>query len=235
MLCKEFEDHLSDYLDGLLEGETLNSFNKHTMRCPICHDLLNEVRTTINACRDSIPPPPPHTLEANILLRTAPETSVMTCEEFEDHLTDYLDGFLAAPLYQRWSRHAALCDQCTDLPGQVVRSIGACYSYMKTEMEVPVGLHEKILQSTIGTTNAHEVRAPLKARMAAWVRTTLDGFLMPQFATVATMFLVAMLIGTNTISEDGSIGGMYRASLRLAAQTYEVMVDQGDNLQVAQP
>ena len=35
------------------------------------------------------------------------------------------------------------------------------------------------------------------------------------------MILIAVLVGTNTMSDDGSIRGMYRASLRLAVQTYE--------------
>ncbi len=43
----------------------------------------------------------------------------------------------------------------------------------------------------------------------------------PQLATVATMLLVAVIVGTSTISDDGSIGGMYRASLRFAERTYE--------------
>ena len=43
----------------------------------------------------------------------------MTCEEFEESLTDYLDGFLPAHNYHRWERHAALCDRCTELPVEV--------------------------------------------------------------------------------------------------------------------
>jgi hypothetical protein len=148
-----------------------------------------------------------------------PETA-MTCEEFEEHLTDYLDGFLAASLYHRWERHAVLCERCTDLPGQVVRSIGACYSYLKEERPLPAGLHARILQETLGTTNARELRAPLGARLAERMRSWLDGFVSPQLATVATMLLVAVLVGTTTISDDGTIGGMYRAGLRMATQSY---------------
>ena len=118
----------------------------------------------------------------------------MTCEEFEDCLTDYLDGFLPAPLYHRWERHAALCANCTELPGQVVRSIGACYTYINEERPVPAGLHERILQATLGTTQAEEVRAPLAARIAAWMRVWLDPIVSPQLATVATMLLVAVLV-----------------------------------------
>lgn len=218
MLCVEFEDRLTDYLDGALAVETQRVFAEHAMRCPVCHELLNEVRNTLSECRASIPPPPSPELEARILMKTAPETS-MSCEAFEEHLTDYLDGFLPATLYHRWERHAALCEQCTELPGQVVRAIGACYSYISEEKPVPVGLHERILQATLGTTEAERVRAPLPARIAARLRDWLDVIVQPQLATVATMVLIAVIIGTSTISDDGSIGGMYRASLRLAAQT----------------
>ena len=145
----------------------------------------------------------------------------MKCEEFEEHLTDYLDGFLPAPLFHRWERHAILCGRCTNLPGEVVRSIGACYSYISEEKPIPFGLHARILEATLGTAEVGRVRAPLAAQVREWVRGWLDAVVSPQLATVATMVLIAVLVGTSTISDDGSISGMYRASLRLAAQTYE--------------
>jgi anti-sigma factor RsiW len=145
----------------------------------------------------------------------------MSCEEFEEYLTDYLDGFLPAPLFHRWERHAAICERCTELPGQVVRSIGACYTYITEEKPVPFGLHERILQATLGTTQAEEVRAPLAARIAAWMRLWLDPIVSPQLATVATMLLVAVLVLTSTVSADGSISGIYRASVRMAEKSYE--------------
>ena len=98
----------------------------------------------------------------------------MNCEAFEESLTDYLDGFLPAPLYHRWERHAALCARCTELPGEVVRSIGACYTYIAEELPIPAGLNERILQATIGTIRAEEMRAPLASRVASWLRGWLD-------------------------------------------------------------
>ncbi|MGA9998157.1 MAG: zf-HC2 domain-containing protein [Pyrinomonadaceae bacterium] len=220
MLCAEFEDRLTDYLDGALAAETNRDFAAHAMRCPVCHDLLSEVKTTLLACRTSdVPIPPSIGLEARILTQIAPESN-MTCEQFEEHLTDYLDGFLPAPLYHRWERHAALCERCTELPGQVVRSIGACYTYISEEMPVPAGLHERILQATLGTVDAEEVRAPLGARIATLIRQWLDPIVSPQLATVATMVLVAVLVLTSTVSSDGSISGVYRASMDLAERTY---------------
>jgi anti-sigma factor RsiW len=227
MLCSEFEDRLTDYLDGLLDPTTQAAFNGHSLRCPVCHDLLSEVKNTLRVCRTATPPAPAASLDARILMQTAPE-SAMTCEEFEDHVTDYLDGFLPATLYHRWERHAALCGRCTNLPGEVVRSIGACYTYINEERPVPAGLHARILQATLGTTEAERLRAPLGARLAELVRGWLDTIVSPQLATVATMLLVAVLVGTSTLSDDGSIGGMYRASLRFASRTYE----RGANLPV---
>jgi anti-sigma factor RsiW len=218
MHCAEFEDRLTDYLDDALEVSMQRDVAAHALRCPVCHDLLNEVKNALVECRESAPPQPSPGLEARIIMKTAPETS-MSCEQFEEHLTDYLDGFLPASLYHRWERHAALCQQCTELPGQVVRSIGACYSYISEERPLPAGLHARILQSTLGTTEVGDVRAPLPSRIAALLRDWLDSIVQPQLATVATMILIAVLVGITTISDDGSIGGMYRASLRLAAQT----------------
>jgi anti-sigma factor RsiW len=226
MLCAEFEDRLTDYLEGSLEAETNRAFAEHALRCPVCHELLSEVKTTVQACRTSQAPVPSVELEARILMQTVPEAA-MTCEEFEEHLTDYLDGFLPALLYHRWERHAAICENCTELPGQVVRSIGACYTYINEERSVPAGLHARILQATLGTTAAEEVRAPLAARVAARLRLWLDPLVSPQLATVATMLLVCVLVLTSTVSADGSISGMYRAGIQLAGRAYSHAPDGG--------
>jgi len=218
MLCHEFEDRLTDYLDGTLGVEAHKNFAEHAMRCPMCHDLLSDVKSTIVACSASEAPPAGVGLEARILLKTMPEASI-TCTEFEEYLTDYLDGFLVAPLYHRWERHAALCESCSQLPGDVVRSIGACYTYKQDEMPVPAGLEARILQSTIGNVLPQEVRAPVGSRLLEWIRGALDPIVSPQLATVATMLLVAVFVLTNTVSTDGSVGGIYHASLQLAAKT----------------
>ena len=220
MLCLDFEDCLTDYLEGTLQPAAHIACAEHALRCPVCHELLNEVKGALQMCRTAEVPAPASGLETRILQQTAP-AALMTCAEFEECLTDYLDGFLPAPLFHRWERHAALCAACTDLPGQVVRSIGACYSYIGQEQTVPAGLHERILQATLGTTEAEEVRAPWGARLAEWLRSWLDPIVSPQLATVATMLLLAVLVLTNTVSPDGTITGMYQASVQLAERTYE--------------
>ncbi|MFN2452672.1 MAG: anti-sigma factor [Pyrinomonadaceae bacterium] len=220
MLCADFENNLSDYLDGALDADNSRACAEHALRCPVCHETLSEVKESIRACRMAeVPEPASPALEARILKQSAPE-AWMNCEEFEEHLTDYLDGFLPASTYRRWQRHAAACERCTELPGQVVRAIGACYTYISEEREVPATLHARILQATIETTDAAQRRAPFFARIADRLRALLDPLVSPQFATVAAMLLVAVTVLTSTVSADGSISGMYRASLRLAEQTY---------------
>ena len=218
MLCNEFEDQLTDYLDGMLDVEAHKNFAEHALRCPVCHDLLGDVKNTLVACSASEAPPAGPELEARILLKTVPETAI-TCGEFEEYLTDYLDGFLVAPLYHRWERHAALCDSCSELPGDVVRSIGACYTYKQDELTVPAGLEARILQSTIGNVLPRQVRAPLTSRLVEWLRGALDPIVSPQLASVATMLLVSIFVLTNTVSTDGSVGGIYHATVQLAQRT----------------
>jgi anti-sigma factor RsiW len=185
----------------------------------------------MQACRVAVVPP--RDLEARILQSTVPETG-MSCQDFEEFLTDYLDGFLPAPLYHRWERHAALCDRCTELPGEVVRAIGACYSYISEEKPVPAGLNARILQATLGTITPEEVRAPWTSRLASRLRLWLDPIVSPQLATVATMLLMAVLVLTSTVSADGSIGGVYRASVKLAEQTGRELVG-GPSTQAPDP
>ena len=218
MLCVDFENLLTDYLEGVVGPETNRLMGEHAMKCPVCHETLSAVRSAIETCRTATVPAPSRELEARILEKTVPQTA-MGCEEFEECLTDYLDGFLPAHLYHRWERHAALCNRCTELPGEVVRAIGACYTYISEEKPVPQGLNERILQATLGTVTPHEVKAPWGARIASRFRSLLDPIMSPQLATVATMLLVAILVLTNTVSADGSIGGVYDAGLQLAERT----------------
>jgi len=100
-----------------------------------------------------------------------------------------------------------------------VRAIGACYTYISEERPLPEGLNERILQATLGTVSPQEIKAPWRARVASRFRLWLDPIISPQLVTVAMMLLVAILVLTNTVSADGSIGGVYDAGLQLAERT----------------
>ena len=222
LLCNQFEDLLTDYLDGALEKGTSRAVAAHALRCPMCHALLNEVKLTIQSCREAEAPAPSLQMEARILLMTQPE-SAMSCGEFEELLTEYLDGFLPAAVFHRWERHAYLCQSCTDLPGEVVRSIAVCYTAKADELPIPAGLHARILQVTLGTEKAAEVRMPLveqiKQTLRDFLAPILQPVLTPQFASAATMMLLAFFLFTSS-SSDGSFSSVLNTGYKMAEQTY---------------
>lgn len=214
--CSEFEELLTDYLDGSLERPMHKAVAAHALKCPLCHALLNEVKDAVAVCHEISAPKRSVThLEARILSMTMPETA-MSCEQFEEYLTDYLDGFLPATVFHRWERHAVLCNDCTDLPGAVVRSIAACYTYKMDELEIPAGLHNKILQATIGTTEATTVKATWASQAIEWVRGVQFPMPVPQFASVLMMLVFAAFIFSQTVSADA-----YKQGFDLAEKTYQ--------------
>lgn len=223
--CSKFEELLIDYLDNALERPAKVAMAEHALRCPLCHALLNEVKSAVEVCHEIAAPKHSLThLEARILTMTAPETA-MACADFENHLTDYLDGFLPAAVFHRWERHAVLCEKCTDLPGEVVRSIAACYTYKTEEMPLPEGLHAKILQATIGTERAKDVKASWASNAMEWIRGFSFPIPIPQLAPVAMILMFAFFVFSQTVSADGSFRGMYQKSFELAGQTYKQSAD----------
>jgi len=219
--CAEFEEVLTDYLDANLDKMTHKAVATHALRCPLCHALLNEVKDALAMCHEMSAPKRSLThLEARIFSMTMPETA-MDCGQFETHLTDYLDGFLPAAIFHRWERHAALCENCTNLPGEVVRTIAACYTYKMDELPIPVGLNAKILKATIGTTQIQTVTAAWTTQAADWIRNLSFPIPLPQLASVGLMLLVAALFFSQTVSADSSFTGVYQKSFELAEQTYQ--------------
>lgn len=219
--CSQFEELLSDYLEKTLDGASNKAVAAHALSCPLCHSLLNDVKESLAVCREIAAPALPMTrLEARILSKTAPQTS-MACDDFESHLTDYLDGFLPAGAFHRWERHAALCTACEDLPGMVVRSIAACYTYKMDELAVPAGLHERILNLTSGSIKLNQEKASWVKDAADWVRGLRFPVVVPQLAPVAMILAFAFLMFGETVSADGTIAGIYQRSVELAGQTYQ--------------
>ena len=220
--CTRFEELLTDYLDRTLDSTTNAAVGEHALSCPLCHTLLNDVKESLELCRTVAAPKVSMThLEARVLSMTMPETA-MGCPEFEEYLTDYMDGFLPAQVFHRWERHAVLCNTCTDLPGMVVRSIAACYTYKMDELEVPEGLHDRIMQATVGTHRLHAGKPSFATRLGDWVKGLSFPIPIPQLAPVAMLLLVAFLAFSQVVSAENSpITGVYRQGIELAEQTYQ--------------
>ena len=218
--CTAFEELLTDYLDKTLGASDNKRMAEHAIACPLCHSLLNDVKESLLLCREMAVPASSMTkMEARILSMTTPETA-MTCEDFEGYLTDYLDGFLPAQTFHRWERHAALCTGCEDMPGMVVRSIGALYTYKSEELPLPAGLHDRIMEATSQMVEAKEAKVSWTARAGEWLDGLRFPITLPQLAPVAMMVMFAFLVFSQTISADGSITSVYERGFQLAEQTY---------------
>lgn len=220
MNCVEFEDLLSDYLEKALDGSTHKAVAAHAMKCPLCHSLLNEVKNSIEICHTMAQVESPMMrLEARILASTTPEAE-MHCEEFESHLTDYLDGFLPANLFHRWERHTVMCDDCTDLPGTVVRSLAAVISYKLEELPVPAGLHQRIMLHTAWSEDNARAKASWSQRFGEWARSIRIPVAVPQLAPVALMLTFGFLFISQAVSADGTLTDVYNKSFEIAESTY---------------
>lgn len=51
MNCREICSFLDDYLDGSLEPEVAERFNRHMDDCPPCREYLDSYRDTVNLTR----------------------------------------------------------------------------------------------------------------------------------------------------------------------------------------
>ncbi len=71
MMCREFEDRLTDYLDDSLPPRAQRFCAQHALRCPACRELLSAVKTILLECRTCLPPSPSASLEERVLHHTA--------------------------------------------------------------------------------------------------------------------------------------------------------------------
>ncbi len=149
----------------------------------------------------------------------------MTCDGFESYLTDYLDGFIPANAFHRWERHAARCSGCEDLPGMVVRSIAACYTYKLDELPVPAGLEQRILNLTSEVGRPQAAKASWASQISDRVKELRWPLPIPQLAPVAMLLMFAFLVFSQTVSADGTLAGVFQRSVELAGQTYQQSAD----------
>ncbi|MBX3283378.1 MAG: zf-HC2 domain-containing protein [Acidobacteria bacterium] len=233
--CSQFEDLLSDYIDKALDPVMTSAMGEHALSCPLCHALLNDVKESLGVCHTlHAPKMPMARLEARVLSATAPDAG-LSCEEFEGYLTDYLDGFLPAKVFHRWERHAVCCDSCEDLPGMVVRSIAACYTYKLDELAVPEGLVASILAQT------SEKRGVIigKQSIGESIRSWIEGIRLPlplgQLAPVAMLLIFAFLIFGQTVSADGTATNVYKKGFELAEATYQQSAGAWNGTPAVQP
>ncbi len=235
MDCNKFETKISDYLDGLLSKTEASRFAAHTLQCRLCRSLTDEIKQALGEAKVEFEMPVE--LESS-LLSIQLEQSPLECIEFEELITDFLDGFVPATVYHKFESHAVECAACSALLTEVVYAVAACHSvHTFEEVEVSDFLNARLLavlpspRMSLRKLFADKVAAfaaalmPRNTHSRAWNYATASGLAFAMFAL--------MIVG---VSDDGSIPGVFRgiqskaaslysSSTELYAQQYEVMAE----------
>jgi len=220
MRCKQFEQSISDYLDGLLNQEQHRAFAEHRLACAPCRALIEDVQTVVNSLREAPEIEAPPALQSHLfaIYRSAPGMSCFECEEL---ITDFLDGFIEAPVYHAFEEHINLCPSCSSLLTDVVYAIAACHSLHFDEQEVAESLVTGILKAT--SDGAKIEPAPAWRRLWAVCKPFFNPVMSPQFATATLIlissFAVLLTSTSNLYSRLNLFGGrLYSKSTAVLAQ-----------------
>jgi predicted anti-sigma-YlaC factor YlaD len=68
IICREFVELVTEYLEGTLAGETVDLVEQHLVMCDWCRDYLAQFETTIDTVRELSPEPPPAEMLESLLV-----------------------------------------------------------------------------------------------------------------------------------------------------------------------
>src|SRR5689334_6985085 len=99
MDCRKFEAQISDYLDGLLPKNEAREIAAHLLQCRDCRALADEIKAALREVKEEVETP--MALEA-ALFAIQQEEMPLSCGQFEELITEFLDGFVPAALYHKF-------------------------------------------------------------------------------------------------------------------------------------
>jgi predicted anti-sigma-YlaC factor YlaD len=222
MNCDQFQDHISDYLDGALAGREAAAFNEHKLGCPDCRGLLDDVAEAVRACAQEPDVEPPLQIMSRALVIPLLNPPI-DCERVESLVTEFLDGYLEPAVYHAFERHVNGCASCSETLAGVALAVSACHSVHFSEtLEVPDGLVAGILAETTGWAAGAASRSRFGA---VWGRLqTVFGFGMFPAASqrLATAGLIVLaMYGVHAVN-GGSFtpAELYKDAARLSSRVY---------------
>jgi predicted anti-sigma-YlaC factor YlaD len=147
MECLQFEDLISDYLDGGLMRPVRRTFCEHLLACRPCHQLFNDVRTAIDACHLVQESPARYAAFTAVNERIINATTagqMLSCRTLDALISDYFDGLIESSYETLFNEHFAVCDGCRRLVAGVRESL-----VEPVAVEVPEELYERIFAVTM--------------------------------------------------------------------------------------
>ena len=204
MDCRKFQDLLSDYLEGGVDSRARTECAAHRLVCRECRELYNDVRTTIFALNTlaNSEIAEPEGLESRIIAKTT-AGEMLSCGDFDRLIERYFDGVILAPTFQTFQGHFSNCAKCRRLMSGIEEAISTCREIKETEVEMPVSLHERIVEATVGRNTPSSGNWFKLARLA--LIDLVRPIWTPQIAVAALIFSASSLL---ILSRFGSISGM---------------------------
>ena len=221
MDCSKFELTLSDYLDGALNRSEASRFREHSLQCRACRGLMDDVKSAISDCNDQEKVESSPAMEEALFMIPAEHTP-LNCQDWEEVITEFLDGFVPATTYHRFEEHAGSCASCSDLLTDVVYAVAACHSvHTYEEYDVSEALADRLLK--VMPESPGGLRRKIAQRVSA-----VAAFLMPRrtqgapwsFASASILAFASVALLFFDFSEDLSVKGIYRQARVKAAEIY---------------
>jgi hypothetical protein len=221
MKCEDFQDRITDYLDGTLPPGEASAFGAHRLGCSECRELVDAIGLTLEAVQQLPEVEPPLQIMSRALVIPALNPP-LDCERVESLVTEFLDGYLEPGVYHALEDHFGLCEPCSDTLAGVVLAVSACHSVHFSEtVEVPDAVVHRILAETSGT--GLLVEASGRRGLWAWFQKAFGLGMRP---VAAQRFATAALIVVSTYGVLGANGGslnplaIYEDAARLSTRIY---------------
>lgn len=147
MQCWDFEELISEYLDGGLARPARRGFCEHLLACRPCHLVFNDVRETVDACHEL-----KETQMREIAMFTDVEQRIlnattagemMSCRTLDALISDYFDGVIESGYERIFREHFAVCEGC----GRLVQGVRESIEEQEA-VEVPDQLYDRIFAAT---------------------------------------------------------------------------------------
>src|SRR6185503_1997265 len=225
MDCRRFEEQISEYLDGALAKSDATLFREHSLQCRACRSLLDEVKGAVDDCKmdDALAVSP--LLESALITiageQAGTEQSGSDCFAFEELITEFLDGFVPAPVYHRFEEHASGCGNCSSLLTDVVYAVAACHSvHTYEEVETPESLFSELIAIACEQRSKKKTLASRVSALAASLIPRAAPNPRWTFATAASLVFATFAFLLFGFSDDGTVAGIYRQAHVKFGQIY---------------
>jgi len=199
MNCQQFQDQLSEYLEGELPSPHRAECAAHRLCCVSCRTLYQEVRGAIDALRGlaasdlgSSPPlaSPRHSLSERILAATT-MGEMISCPGFDRLIEQYYDGVLLAPAHLALQDHFERCPGCRQMMRGIESAMTLCQEARRHPVELSSGWVDRMVARTrallpeMGTSRSGEAVEPSPRIEHGWFSS------LPRDLTAALLMVAA--------------------------------------------